>query len=120
MNLDMRNWRDRAACRFLPYPDVMYPDPGKTREILAAKDICATCPVPRECEIEAQWEEEGQSARTRQGIRAGLTPKERYNRRKSAPPRPETHSYKLPTVSPVKTKAKPQSVETVVVTDGVL
>jgi hypothetical protein len=66
------DWRTRAACRADGIsPDAMFPDSDKERT-LAARMICAGCPVSRSCLREAissgdnQW-----------GIRGGLTPEER-------------------------------------------
>ncbi|MGW4222947.1 WhiB family transcriptional regulator [Streptomyces bauhiniae] len=62
-------WRDQAKC--IGSRDAMFPDSDK-KDIEAARQICARCPVSRECLRDAintgdnQW-----------GIRAGLTPEER-------------------------------------------
>lgn len=40
-------WYDDAACRHAPDPDVWFPERGGNSK--AAKAICASCPVQREC-----------------------------------------------------------------------
>lgn len=42
-----RNWMDAAACRDLD-PELFFPRPGGDSG-LAAKQICRTCPVARQC-----------------------------------------------------------------------
>ena len=64
-------WRDIAACRDHPEPELWYPLGHKSRLDLAieteAKAICAGCPVMAECLADADdW-----------GIRAGLNEDER-------------------------------------------
>lgn len=68
-------WRDTAACaRFNPEDF----DPRNPAVAHQAQQVCATCPVRRECLLDALTEE----ARTKYGpwlIRGGLTPKTRKN-----------------------------------------
>jgi WhiB family transcriptional regulator, redox-sensing transcriptional regulator len=40
-------WRDNAACRNVPNPEVFFPRPSETAD--EAKKICARCPVRVEC-----------------------------------------------------------------------
>lgn len=45
-----RGWRDEAACRTLD-PDLFFPTDGGSAagEVLAAKAVCADCPVRMQC-----------------------------------------------------------------------
>lgn len=44
-----RSWPERAACKGMPDPDVMYPDDKDRKGIRRAKAICAQCPVMDAC-----------------------------------------------------------------------
>lgn len=70
------DWLDAGACRDLN-DDTFYPQPGDTADIADAKAICRPCPVRAECLAEAMEMEGGQTAKSRHGIRAGLTGKQR-------------------------------------------
>ncbi|WEH40759.1 WhiB family transcriptional regulator [Streptomyces sp. AM 2-1-1] len=81
----------RAACRGLD-TDTWFPE-GRTADANAAraeaKAICLSCPIREDCLADALAEEAGTGASTRQGIRGGLTAKQRYTlatRRAGAPP----------------------------------
>ena len=69
-----RHWRSAAACRSCD-PDLFFPlsssGPG-IEQVAQAKQVCARCPVRRECLAFA--------LRTRQahGVWGGLTEQERY------------------------------------------
>ena len=41
-------WMREAACRGMP-PDLFFPWPGQNALVAAAKVVCSTCPVRREC-----------------------------------------------------------------------
>ncbi len=41
-------WRDYAACLTIG-PEPFFPEPGQSDLTRAAKRICASCPVTREC-----------------------------------------------------------------------
>ena len=47
------DWRDRAACKDDPTPDLWFVPPGDRHGIAAAKAICHRCPVAAECLAEA-------------------------------------------------------------------
>ena len=47
------DWRDRAACKDDPIPDLWFVPPGDRHGIAAAKAICHRCPVAAECLAEA-------------------------------------------------------------------
>ncbi|MBT1164577.1 WhiB family transcriptional regulator [Bifidobacterium felsineum] len=76
----MTAWRERAACRNTPDPDVFYPNAGG--DVSQAKAICDDCPVKTECLDHALRMNE------QYGIWGGLTVNERralrnaYGRRK--------------------------------------
>ncbi|MFJ6578416.1 WhiB family transcriptional regulator [Streptomyces sp. NPDC091368] len=72
------NWRTRAACQGVD-PDDMFPDPGDTKGIAAAKSVCSGCPVIRACLEGAMATEGGMRHENRYGIRGGLTPAQRYH-----------------------------------------
>jgi WhiB family redox-sensing transcriptional regulator len=88
---DRSRWREFAACVGTD-PELFFTDsPGfpahKDPRITMLRDLCARCPVNRECLDAALWEEQslpwwgkGPRARTnpyRYGFRAGLTARER-------------------------------------------
>jgi WhiB family transcriptional regulator, redox-sensing transcriptional regulator len=68
------DWRHQARCA-LPGvdPDLFYPDPGQRGKVSRARRICARCPVQAPCLEEAL----GMPAWLDEGVRAGLTAKER-------------------------------------------
>ena len=72
-----RDWRAHAACRHED-PELFFP-PGRGEaavdQIAAAKDVCARCPVRRECLEFAMVH------RQRDGIWGGLTDQERRRHR---------------------------------------
>lgn len=53
-------------------------DPYDTTDRKAARALCAGCPVKQECLTDALREEEGLGPRSRNLVRGGLTPSERY------------------------------------------
>jgi hypothetical protein len=63
-------WLKAAAC--LGLGDEMFPE-NNVGDIEHARRICAPCPVRKECLAEAMAMEGGRSAKSRFGIRAGLT-----------------------------------------------
>lgn len=65
-----RGWLKQAACRGLG--DEMFPE-NVVSELERARRICAPCPVQTECLAEAMAMEGGRTAKSRYGIRAGLT-----------------------------------------------
>jgi hypothetical protein len=76
------NWHYDADCRQYD-PELWYADgTGKTlayKDLTAAKDICSGCPVRQLCLEDAMRQEGGIATEARHGIRAGLTPAERYS-----------------------------------------
>lgn len=83
------DWRMLAACTAAP--DSMFPDPSDDRGIAQARSFCAVCPVKSQCLDAAMAEEGGQSKESRYGIRAGLTPGQRYYlRTRNRMPRPDS------------------------------
>ena len=65
-----RHWRAHAACAD-HYPDLWFPERGEWDIAKAARRICHTCPVRRECVDQAFRTDE------RFGIWGGLTPYQR-------------------------------------------
>ena len=76
----MTEWRNDAACRSLD-PELFFPighGPAAQAQVVAAKSVCARCPVAREC---LSWAlETGQDA----GVWGGLTEEERRQLRRDA------------------------------------
>lgn len=72
-----RPWLESAACLAEGiHPDEMFPD-NNAAGIAHARTICQTCPVRRACLIDCMKHEGGQSAKSRFGVYAGLTPRQR-------------------------------------------
>jgi WhiB family redox-sensing transcriptional regulator len=70
-----REWLTEASCR-AEDPETFFPD-NNAAQIEYAKAICETCPVRRECLIDCMAHEAGRSAKSRWGVYAGLTPRQR-------------------------------------------
>jgi WhiB family redox-sensing transcriptional regulator len=74
-------WRDYADCRYED-PELFFPDSYRSGPGLyqaeEAKAVCRRCPVKAECLAHALTIEDGKSPDGRHGIRAALTPSERY------------------------------------------
>lgn len=72
-NMPVPGWRDEAACAEVG-PEVFYPESGQIGETVAAKRICAGCPVQADCLLDVLgWE----TPARRHGIVGGLSPTER-------------------------------------------
>lgn len=69
------DWQTDAACQDVG--DLMFPTPGDTHGIEAAKDVCRACPVINACLRDALHTEGNASAKNRFGIRADRTPRQR-------------------------------------------
>ncbi len=67
-------WMDQAACEGVD-GDVFFPDGYGDDKTRLAKEICATCPVIRECRVWAITHHETE------GIWGGLTPGQRKARK---------------------------------------
>jgi len=66
-------WRGQAACVEIG-AEVFYPEPSQAADAVAAKRICAGCPVRAACLADVLgWETTGR----RYGVVGGLTPTER-------------------------------------------
>lgn len=87
------DWMFDAACRDVEDPDMFFPEwsghlilPRGSRYaqhqascgLCRARAVCGECPVSRECLRDALRDEEGRSRMSRFGIRAGLTPEQRW------------------------------------------
>lgn len=72
-----RAWLTQAACRTNGTdPEAFFPD-NNAVGIAAARAVCVACPVRRECLTDCMRHEGGRSAKTRWGVYAGLTPRQR-------------------------------------------
>lgn len=49
--LAAEEWRDRAACQFVPDDErwIFWPGKGDHQAVKAARDVCSSCPVAQEC-----------------------------------------------------------------------
>jgi WhiB family redox-sensing transcriptional regulator len=67
------DWHHRATCRGYD-SQLFFPEPGEDAQLLAAKRICAVCPVRRPCLTDVMaWEPPG----ARYGVVGGLSANER-------------------------------------------
>jgi hypothetical protein len=72
-----RTWLTSAACLADNVdPDTFFHD-NNAAFIAEARTICAACPVRRDCLIDCMRHEGGRSAKSRFGVYAGLTPRQR-------------------------------------------
>lgn len=73
-----RAWQKQAACRAEGVDlEVFFPE-GSTAGVAEAREICAACPVARECLIDCMAYEGGKPAGSRHGMVAGMSPKQRH------------------------------------------
>ena len=85
-------WRDNAACLGLAHPwhDPWFPesggDVGQSVIYREARAVCETCPVHKPCLAEAMAEESGLGLAGRWGVRAGTTPRQRWQADPNRPP----------------------------------
>jgi WhiB family redox-sensing transcriptional regulator len=79
-----RHWRDDAACR--DHPKDIFFTQWPPKWVVAAKKVCAQCPVTKEC-LELAMGFDADIA----GVFGGLTPRERDNYRRTGvlPVRPK-------------------------------
>lgn len=64
-------WQDYASCAETD-PDLFFPESGDWRSVVAAREICASCPVVAECaELGSHYAD---------GVFGGMTPRERGTR----------------------------------------
>lgn len=81
------DWRTEALCArpdMAAYRELFFPTPGEKGKALAAKQICAACPVRLACLEDALAVEGGCGHEKRHGIRGGLSPagrRKRYDQR---------------------------------------
>jgi hypothetical protein len=103
-------WDTNAACRNLPDPDVMYPDPTDEPGTAHALTFCAVCPVGEECLAVADSVEGDVKPAGRFGIRGGLTPVNRWRARKGLPlveqPAPRPLGTRAPPPPPARTRKR--------------
>ena len=84
------DWRDRAACKDDPTPDLWFVPPGDRHGIAAAKAICRRCPVTAECLAEAM------ANPSIVGVWGGTTERERAKLRADQPRRPKEIQHGTP------------------------
>ncbi|CAK7288577.1 WhiB family transcriptional regulator [Streptomyces misionensis] len=70
-------WEGQAACRGLD-PALFYPAKGHAEQAKRGKAVCAGCPVREACLATVMADEQGLGPSAREGIRGGLTGRERY------------------------------------------
>ena len=73
---ETRDWTTNAACNGYP-PELWFPADSDTETQAEAVRICRTCPVRRDCLIDAMTAETGRRASARWGIWGGYGPVER-------------------------------------------
>ena len=73
---ETRDWTTNAARNGYP-PELWFPADSDTETQAEAVRICRTCPVRRDCLIDAMTAEKGRQTSTRWGIWGGYTPVER-------------------------------------------
>lgn len=72
-----RAWLTQAACRADGVdPETFFHD-NNASYIAAARTVCNQCPVRRECLADCMRDEGDRSAKSRWGVYAGLTPRQR-------------------------------------------
>jgi WhiB family redox-sensing transcriptional regulator len=72
-----RAWLLQAACRNDGVdPEIFFHD-NNAAYISAARTVCGACPVRRYCLIDCMRHEGGRSAKSRWGVYAGMTPRQR-------------------------------------------
>lgn len=70
-------WLHRTVCR-PEHANIFFPDATTPKDFDEAKQICAECPVAKECLNEALLWEGKAIPKFRFGVRGGLNPTERY------------------------------------------
>lgn len=73
-------WAANAVCAQQPYAgsDLWYADKGDAADRLLAMGLCRSCPVIDLCRAATARDEAGKGLKHRYGIRAGLTPRQRW------------------------------------------
>ncbi|ARF75705.1 hypothetical protein B7C62_28195 [Kitasatospora albolonga] len=75
------SWRPYGTCaapQYVGHEDLWFPEPGDTEAVRAAVRVCESCPVLALCRQAVAVEEHGIGKASRYGIRAGLTPVQRW------------------------------------------
>ncbi|MFF8910552.1 WhiB family transcriptional regulator [Streptomyces olivaceoviridis] len=70
-------WEGQAACRGLD-PALFYPAKEQAEQVKRARAVCEECPVRKACLAAALADENGLGPSGREGVRGGLTGRERY------------------------------------------
>ena len=84
------DWREQAACKDDPIPDLWFVPPGDRHGIAAAKAICRRCPVAAECLAEAMADP------SIVGVWGGTTENQRAKIRARAPRQPKGIQHGTP------------------------
>ncbi|MER6607332.1 WhiB family transcriptional regulator [Streptomyces sp. NPDC000927] len=76
----LAEWAANAVCARPPYAgsDLWYADQGEAANRLLAINLCRACPVIDACRAATAKEEAGKSLKHRHGVRAGMTPRQRW------------------------------------------
>jgi hypothetical protein len=88
-------WRQRAKCRDAD-PDMFFPEPSDAATALAAVAVCRSCLVTEKCLADALHTGE------RDGIRGGLTPRQRrplLTAHRARHRQPTAHSPRVPSTA---------------------
>ncbi|MEV6102662.1 WhiB family transcriptional regulator [Nocardia sp. NPDC051981] len=76
----LAEWAANAVCARPPYAgsDLWYADQGEAANRLLAINLCRACPVIDACREATAKEEAGKGLKHRFGVRAGMTPRQRW------------------------------------------
>ncbi|MEE1774483.1 WhiB family transcriptional regulator [Streptomyces sp. JV185] len=94
-------WAAKGTCTQPPYAgsDLWYADEWRKDDRRMAINLCRTCPVLDACRAAAAKEEAGKAKAHRHGIRAAMTPRQRWlaeqKSREQAEPRPASQKGQL-------------------------
>ena len=100
-----RAWLTQAACRADGVDADTFFHDNNAVFIAAARAICGPCPVRRQCLADCMRDEDGRSAKSRFGVYAGLTPRQRerlYHKHRNQSKKPAAQQSK-----PAPKKRKP-------------
>ncbi|MEV8476565.1 WhiB family transcriptional regulator [Streptomyces sp. NPDC051173] len=89
-------------------PELFFPESGDKQTAELAREICVRCPVAAACLADALRAEEGQSHRSRFGIRGGTSPEQRsWLYLLSRQPEEAAVAARPPVVVPARPKREP-------------
>ena len=90
------DWREQAACKDDPTPDLWFVPPGDRHGIAAAKAICRRCPVAAECLAEAM------ANPSIVGVWGGTTENQRAKLRAAMPRQPKDIQHGTPGAAAIR------------------